>query len=319
VQLTLIGFDINEFPYQQASLSGGFMNIKKTTLALALGATVGVGLVPTAFALTAGSYDLVILTTPVTTDGSGYTGFKLGAKDGAWQSSFTFGGGTPSGTSQGMTDTAALDTTNIKGSGVVDGFAGKIAITLNGDGTISGPASFSGTWTAGGAVSIVPTGRLGSVSSFPGLADERWNVDNVVESTCSTTGCTTNSNTTYGSITTASASTSTNTINGTDLAAIADVDGDAVGDWSGILVSGGTVGADWGNPGFANAQYFEVWRIQLLSKATAPAGSFSKDTIFGTAGGDFSQYIAPIPIPAAVWLFGSGLLGLVGVARRKAK
>jgi len=27
--------------------------------------------------------------------------------------------------------------------------------------------------------------------------------------------------------------------------------------------------------------------------------------------------VAPIPIPAAVWLFGSGLLGLVGVARRK--
>ena len=28
---------------------------------------------------------------------------------------------------------------------------------------------------------------------------------------------------------------------------------------------------------------------------------------------DFS----PVPIPAAVWLFGSGLLGLIGVARRK--
>ena len=27
--------------------------------------------------------------------------------------------------------------------------------------------------------------------------------------------------------------------------------------------------------------------------------------------------VAPIPVPAAVWLFGSGLLGLVGVARRK--
>jgi len=26
---------------------------------------------------------------------------------------------------------------------------------------------------------------------------------------------------------------------------------------------------------------------------------------------------APIPIPAAVWLFGSGLIGLIGVARRK--
>ncbi|MBU2677860.1 MAG: VPLPA-CTERM sorting domain-containing protein [Gammaproteobacteria bacterium] len=29
--------------------------------------------------------------------------------------------------------------------------------------------------------------------------------------------------------------------------------------------------------------------------------------------------IAPIPVPAAVWLFGSGLVGLVGVARRKKK
>lgn len=28
---------------------------------------------------------------------------------------------------------------------------------------------------------------------------------------------------------------------------------------------------------------------------------------------------APVPVPAAVWLFGSGLLGLVGVARRKKK
>jgi len=26
---------------------------------------------------------------------------------------------------------------------------------------------------------------------------------------------------------------------------------------------------------------------------------------------------AVIPVPAAVWLFGSGLLGLVGIARRK--
>jgi len=30
------------------------------------------------------------------------------------------------------------------------------------------------------------------------------------------------------------------------------------------------------------------------------------------------QVIPAIPVPAAVWLFGSGLLGLVGIARRKA-
>ena len=28
--------------------------------------------------------------------------------------------------------------------------------------------------------------------------------------------------------------------------------------------------------------------------------------------------ISAVPVPAAVWLFGSGLIGLIGVARRKA-
>ena len=32
-------------------------------------------------------------------------------------------------------------------------------------------------------------------------------------------------------------------------------------------------------------------------------------------GSNFGQ--AAVPVPAAVWLFGSGLLGLVGIARRK--
>ncbi|MDH5648114.1 MAG: VPLPA-CTERM sorting domain-containing protein [Gammaproteobacteria bacterium] len=31
----------------------------------------------------------------------------------------------------------------------------------------------------------------------------------------------------------------------------------------------------------------------------------------------FNGTLTPVPVPAAVWLFGSGLLGLVGVARRK--
>ena len=36
----------------------------------------------------------------------------------------------------------------------------------------------------------------------------------------------------------------------------------------------------------------------------------------GPSGGD-SDWVGAVPVPAAVWLFGSGLLGLVGVARRK--
>lgn len=42
----------------------------------------------------------------------------------------------------------------------------------------------------------------------------------------------------------------------------------------------------------------------------------------GSSGGTYMMSMAavpnPIPVPAAVWLLGSGLLGLVGVARRKA-
>jgi len=31
----------------------------------------------------------------------------------------------------------------------------------------------------------------------------------------------------------------------------------------------------------------------------------------------FDAHLVPVPVPAAVWLFGSGLLGLAGIARRK--
>ena len=41
----------------------------------------------------------------------------------------------------------------------------------------------------------------------------------------------------------------------------------------------------------------------------------------GTEGGKYSVSLStepqPVPVPAAVWLLGSGLIGLVGVARRK--
>jgi hypothetical protein len=36
-------------------------------------------------------------------------------------------------------------------------------------------------------------------------------------------------------------------------------------------------------------------------------------------GGEIRGFLTPVPVPAAAWLFGSGLLGLVGLARRKKK
>lgn len=43
----------------------------------------------------------------------------------------------------------------------------------------------------------------------------------------------------------------------------------------------------------------------------------SAQLTFNTSGGVLVVDVQAIPIPAAVWLFGSGLLGLVGIARRK--
>lgn len=40
----------------------------------------------------------------------------------------------------------------------------------------------------------------------------------------------------------------------------------------------------------------------------------TRDTLFTL---DNLEYVSAIPIPAAVWLFGSGLIGLIGLARRK--
>ena len=58
-------------------------------------------------------------------------------------------------------------------------------------------------------------------------------------------------------------------------------------------------------PGFADDTKF-TWTLSTQ----LPAAGFGQ--VFS-----FSAAQAVVPIPAAVWLFGSGLIGLVGVARRK--
>ena len=43
----------------------------------------------------------------------------------------------------------------------------------------------------------------------------------------------------------------------------------------------------------------------------------SAQLTFDLSGSTLVVDVQPIPVPAAVWLFGSGLIGLVGLARRK--
>ena len=60
--------------------------------------------------------------------------------------------------------------------------------------------------------------------------------------------------------------------------------------------------------GFGDANVFDT-QTNGVDVALQSTADFTYSMTFALA--------APVPVPAAVWLFGSGLLGLVGIARRK--
>ena len=76
---------------------------------------------------------------------------------------------------------------------------------------------------------------------------------------------------------------------------------------------------NWENP-------IDIWNVLGVGTGAAPDNTASVDfnvLVLAPAGGSgyfdsiSANQVSAVPVPAAVWLFGSGLLGLVGVARRK--
>ena len=59
--------------------------------------------------------------------------------------------------------------------------------------------------------------------------------------------------------------------------------------------------------------------VRYISTINDPGGSFHNFQANWRLEGTMSTGASVIPVPAAVWLFGSGLIGLVGVARRQRK
>jgi len=53
-----------------------------------------------------------------------------------------------------------------------------------------------------------------------------------------------------------------------------------------------------------------TWGTSLFGQGASAAGAFSFDFTV-------EYVVTAVPVPAAVWLFGSGLLGLIGISRRK--
>ena len=114
------------------------------------------------------------------------------------------------------------------------------------------------------------------------------------------------------------------------------------GTYTGVVVGAGQVGGhilfDWGTS--LNIDVVNVWDVTTAGGVTTYSstdvvvGSPAVDSLdgipglsmidgpFGSAVGagynaNFNFTTSAVPVPAAVWLFGSGLIGLVGVARRK--
>jgi hypothetical protein len=262
--------------------------MKKTLIATSVALLMGAGAADAAF-LQAGS--------------TGTINFNAGC--------FTFGDCAIGGLGN-ITDNAI--TVSGSGSGIAgDGLVGVLGFTVGADGNTLAITSFSQdtfTGTAGGNfaifanditgmsgsisdagdVSLDLTGRLGLAQFFvASLGIQPWNIDNAASIAAqgdSTTGL-------YESITSGA---SANWTPGTPGTPSVSLTGSALtgpaGAWTGGLVSAGNVGAGWSL--FDGTPYTEKYNI----------------TVNGTA--------APaVPVPAALWLFGSGLLGLVGVARRK--
>ncbi len=78
----------------------------------------------------------------------------------------------------------------------------------------------------------------------------------------------------------------------------------------------GTFAADLAYTGGSMAANLQTGRIEGgFSNATGPIGlgkPFTADNLTAKIG-----KVQAVPVPAAVWLFGSGLLGLLGMARRR--
>ena len=96
-----------------------------------------------------------------------------------------------------------------------------------------------------------------------------------------------------------------------------ELDGGGVGPGSGILAVIANPTADWTTYNYstvADASATGGITLQFNSTCGADANCFADFSIDNVS---ISADVNAVPVPAAVWLFGSGLLGLVGVARRK--
>ena len=161
---------------------------------------------------------------------------------------------------------------------------GVYTATSGGIFTTGGAVAGSGTVGAAGELDLNFAGRTGSAQFFAYLGTPAWNIE---DASGAYAGFTSGSDSTF-----APTGAATLTLTGSHLSLASSAAG--IGVWDGVIISSAQVGSAWGP--FAGTPYTEVYTISVT----------------GAVGGP-----SQVPVPAAAWLFGTGLIGLVGVARRR--
>lgn len=116
--------------------------------------------------------------------------------------------------------------------------------------------------------------------------------------------------------------TDTNALSLTGLSAEVDFTAAGAGDWTATNLSTGGTTLLLGGKQFVFAitdGIADNWFEATAAVQTAPNTSNYEVTFANGVSQVYSFDAIPtvVPVPAAVWLFGSGLIGLVGLARRK--
>lgn len=145
-------------------------------------------------------------------------------------------------------------------------------------------ATMSGFISDSGDITLDLTGRISHWSFFDSLGIQAWNLDDSIliadQGDPQLGGYDLFTSGTTSAWTPGSSNTPTVIQTGEALTSVAP------GEWTGTIVMSGNTGKDWGV--FDGSAYAEAFNIRVTA----------------------------VPVPAAAWLFGSGLAGLAGMARR---